>query len=444
MYRMKEMNGTMIRKIRNNWLPIVLTIAVLVSLGLSGLIWTNPSRYDRGHEASTSSGQSQLSNKTIADVFLPNQAVWTNKKGDQKLLYTKKSSLTKAIKTKVSGWDFGHISKVASKDNQSYLGYLNQRDALVLNYPDSVTTAIFNETFKQSLNQKKISKIDRIVIPLENARHIYLLHDSDASVYSVTVKNHSSLENIRKLMQEDADQVQVSEQFLNNRIILAFDNQTTLPIYSYLMTKQSDSSFTNSLLNSDSSYNIAVHKKDHITTYTDGTDKRMTINSKNGKAAYEDFLDENDRVADSQLLTKSFQQLSEIGVNLESMHYDNINLAKNRVTYRTYVECFPIFNQDGYGTVSLTYAKNGKQTYNFSLYGLEVPVPNSATQSVPATKDVIASLNRVGIKTKDISDMRIEYEWNSTRKSNTVVNLKPAYYVKYNGKWQNYQDLINR
>lgn len=434
------MSGTMIRRIRNNWLPIILTIAILVSLGLSWMIWTNPSRYDREHESSSTSGQSQLTSKTISDVFLPNQVVQTGKNGQQHLLYAKKSNLTDSIKKQVSHWQMGRVSKVTSGDEVKYLGTLNQKNALIMNYPDSITTSIFNETFKQSINQKKVKKIDRIVIPLNDPRSIYLLKDDGLTVYKARVSEHPGLGKIKKMVSQESERVKVAEQLLNKRIIIALPEQTTFPVYSYLMTKQSDSSFTNALLNSDSSYNVAVHKKGHVTTYTDGTDKRMKIDSKNGKASYEDFLDEDNRVADSQLLTKSFQQLSEIGVSLENIRYDSIDLGTNQVIYRTYVECFPIYNKDDYGTVMLRYARNGKQTYNFSLYSLEVPIPNDATQDIPSTKDVLSRLDRAG----KISDLRIEYEWGNSRKSNTVVNLKPAYYVKYQGKWSNYEELLNQ
>ena len=36
----------MINKLKANWLSIALTIVVIISLFLSGLIWTNPYQYE--------------------------------------------------------------------------------------------------------------------------------------------------------------------------------------------------------------------------------------------------------------------------------------------------------------------------------------------------------------------------------------------------------------
>lgn len=437
------MNGTMIRKIRSNWLPIVLTIAILVSLGLSFLIWTNPSRFGKEHDSSSSSSTSQLTSKTIADTFLPNQVVRNGKTGGQSLLYAKKSNLSSTVQAQVEKMAFGHITKISNGDDQRFLAVLNQKDALVLNYPSSITTSIFNETFKQSVNQKKISEIDQIVIPTNGSHEVYLLKDGSLTVYRVRIKGKPDYDKIKQVAKKSTERIKVDEQLLNKRVIIAFPKKTSVPVYSYMMTKTSDSSFTNALLDTSSSSSVSVHKKGSVTTYTDGSDKRMTINSKNGKATYENFLSRTDQVAENQFLTKSFKQLSKIGISLENIRYDEMSTKNLEVTYRTYVEDFPIYNDRGYGTVNFKYSKSGKQTYHFSLYSLEVPIPNNSKQSIPSTEDVLSSLNNAGIKTADIQDMRIEYEWGNSRKSNSVINLKPAYYVKYQGKWSNYETLIN-
>ena len=45
-------------------------------------------------------------------------------------------------------------------------------------------------------------------------------------------------------------------------------------------------------------------------------------------------------------------------------------------------------------------------------------------------------------KLKEITGMRIGYDWKTNQGSN-VVTLTPTYYLRYRGNWENYENLIN-
>lgn len=442
---MKGMNGKMIRRIRDNWLPILLTIAVLISLVLSWFIWTNPARYERGRESNTSS-QSQLTSKSISDIFLPTQVIKTSQNGSQYLLHAKKINLVLSLKQKLSKWKLGNVNRLTTQDQKQYQKYLMQENTVALNYPSQVSTTIFNKTFNQSVNKARIKQFNRIIIPLKDTNNIYLLSDKNLSVYRVHASKQPQYKQIKQLVNKKTEQYSVKEQVINNRFILTYPKSISMPSYSYLMSKQSANSFMTTLLNSASSAAVTVHKKDHVTTYANGSNKRMLVNTKNGTVSYENFGSSAKNISTiNGLLTKSFQQLSGIGVPLENIRYDHSNLTQKKVIYRGYVESFPIFNQTEYGAVQIKFLKSGEQKYFFSLYSLQVPVPNGTKQvELPATKTMLAQLEQVGVKTSKIKNIRLAYEWQTNKDSGMVIDLKPTYYIYYQNKWQNYSSLINQ
>lgn len=442
---MRGMNGKMIRRIRDKWLQIILTIAVLISLVLSWFIWTNPARYEHSRE-SDSSGQSQLTSKSISDIFLPTQVIKTKQNGTQYLLHAKKNNIILSLKQKLGKWELGSERKVTIENKKQYQKYLMKKNSIALNYPDQVSTSVFNDTFGQSINKRRVKQFNRIIIPLQHPNYIYLLSDQSTSVYRVHVTKRPQLNEIKKLVNSKKDQYRVKEQLINNQFMLTYPKSISMPTYSYLMNKQSANSFMTTLLNSVSSSSVSVHKKNHMTTYTDGSNKRMVVNTKSGAVSYENFTDTTKNIGSiNSLLTKSFQQLISIGVPLENIRYDYSSTDKNEVVYRGYVESFPIFNQTDYGTVQIKYLNNGEQKNFFSLYSLQVPVPNGTKQvSVPSTKDALANLEQAGVKTAKIKNMRLAYEWQTNKDSSMVIDLKPTYYVYYQGKWQNYTTLIDQ
>jgi len=172
-------------------LPMILTILVLLSVVLSVYIWMNPSRYERESKVSTTSSNSTLTTRTIDDIYLPTQLIYTNKQGKQSLLINKNVSLVSQFSEQLRKWDARSISKVRITSANSYKALLNGEETYVLNFPDSVTVSMFNTVFKQHLSSFKSSKFSRIVIPVNDANHIYLLNDNHHEIYSVRLKKKS-------------------------------------------------------------------------------------------------------------------------------------------------------------------------------------------------------------------------------------------------------------
>lgn len=436
----------MIRKILSNWLPIALGVVVVISLILSGLIWTNPAHYGKS-SGGDSGSSSQLTNKSIGDVYLPTQVVRTAKNGNKQLLYAQKNNLPLSLKQAISKWTLGHSTRVSTNNKRRYMKYINQSNTLMMNYPDNISTNIFNETFKQSINVKRVKRFSRIIIPLDSTTHVYLLDDKNYNVYRVAIKKQTQLTKIKQMLTSGVQRLNVQLSDLNGNVMLTFPEKISMPTYSYLLNKQTGNSFITTLMGtSNSSASVSQHKSGQTTTYTDGSSQRMVINNKSGRVTYENFdSDDKDYSTQNALLSSSFTQLTEIGVPLENIRYDSSKLSSKSVTYRGYVESFPIFNQTEYGAVHIKYNGDQGQKYTFSLYSLQVPVPNDNQKvELPSTADMLKQLSAVGIKSSQIKRIRLGYAWGTSVDDNKMIELKPSYFVYYKGSWLTYTDLIQQ
>lgn len=128
-------------KITKALLPIGLTIAVAISVTLSALIWTNPAQYERNRQRSLNNPTTELNTRPQKDVYLPTQVVHTDATGNQQLLNNRKINLTSEIRTALSNWKLGRISRVRDVSHTDYLNALKQKDSLLLSYASPITSS---------------------------------------------------------------------------------------------------------------------------------------------------------------------------------------------------------------------------------------------------------------------------------------------------------------
>lgn len=153
----------MTKRIKIKWLDIALATVVIISLILSGIIWTNPFQYD--HPRDTSSGNQNTSAQSIGDLYLPTQVVKNSSGQDQILLYSSRVNLVRQAQRQIKHWQLGRSVLVKNNNSDVYLSYLRQPDSLMLSYSDPVPATIFNETFAQTIDTSRIKQVDHILIP---------------------------------------------------------------------------------------------------------------------------------------------------------------------------------------------------------------------------------------------------------------------------------------
>ncbi|GEO66938.1 YycH family regulatory protein [Levilactobacillus spicheri] len=428
-------------KITKALLPIGLTIAVAISVTLSALIWTNPAQYERNRQRSSNNPTTELNTRPQKDVYLPTQVVHTDATGNQQLLNNRKINLTSEIRTALSNWKLGRISRVRDVSHTDYLNALKQKDSLLLSYASPINVKLFNTVFSSNVSLQN-TQFSRIMVPLNGDKHLYLLNDTNQEMYRVTVKSGAA-KPLRGILRENLFRIPIHMQWLNGSAMAYMPSSVTVPSYSYLVNHQSTDYFTTRLLNNGEATNVTAKKNKDNTIYSDGTSKQLTVYNKPGVALYEDYSAMQATLTFSQQLKASYQAVKTIGIPMENLRYYGYDGDNNTVTYRSFVEGFPIFNQSDYGAARIQILSQGVRRYNFSLYSLQVPVPNDKKSiTLPGTQAVIDQLTAAGYNRKKIGSIQLGYQWAASSVSDKVVDLTPTWYVNYDGTWKTYKQML--
>lgn len=428
-------------------LPIALLFAVIISMVLSWFIWTNkPARYERNKQDTvTSTGtQRDLSTKSIRDIYLPVQVIRTDGQGNQKLVNNRKVNLVTEIRDEMSKWQASSVREISSKSKSEYLRQLQTANTVLLNYDSNITVKIFNKVFNNQLKRIHNLQFNRIQFKSNDAKHVYLLNDTNFRIYRVNVKGQK-LKELKKVLSKNLVSDPVEFRMLKSKPTVFITKAMTMPRYSYMINKQDENNFVNRLMSNDSnSTDISIKKRKNVTTYDDGAYHRMEVNKKTGFVTYGDYSSMTPIKSYTKRLTQSYNDLKKIGIPMDNTRFYYYNKDTSSVAYRGFVEGFPIFNQAEYGTARIQLVGDSIRQYNFSIYSLQVPVPSrEKAKDIPTTQSMLDQLKAAGIDTNEISAVQLGYQWKQNKVSEEVIDLTPTWYIRYQGSWQTYESLLN-
>lgn len=435
----------MLAKIKDNWLAIILTIVVVISLILSGIVWVNPYRSDHRFfgDSGTSTGR-QVATQSMRDIYLPTQVIKTNGDQGQKLLYGQAKNSVLTARQSIERWRMHRLTRIESGRQNNYLNYLRLNNSVMLSYPSSVPMTIFNDSFNQNLNYNNLSRVDHIVIPLNKSNRInriYLLSDNNYRVFRVKVDN-ANIKAIKESLMGGSS-ISVDHKIYGGHPMVTYPHGVKLPNFGYQISKINPDSVSQTLMNNSSKQSTVTSQQEnnHI-VYQSGTSKRLVYDPAKGALDYENYVGRSDNFSYQQIFGHIYNQLASTSIPLDSLRYDSYNGKSESITYRSFVEGFPIFNDDGYGTVQIQNNHDGAERYHFSAYSLQVPVPvNNKKTVLPSSAVVFNGLRSVN-KLKEVTGIRIGYQWKTDQNTKTVT-LTPTYYIRYRNSWENYKSLIN-
>ncbi|WP_251545968.1 two-component system activity regulator YycH [Limosilactobacillus caecicola] len=435
----------MMTKIKDNWLTILLTIVVIISLVLSGIVWVNPYRTDhRFFGDNTSSSNKQMTTQSMRDIYLPTQVIRTGSNQGQHLLYGQPKNTVLTARQSIEKWRLRRLTRIESGRPNNYLNYLRLNNSVMLSYPQSVPMTIFNDSFNQNLNYNSLGKINHIVIPLDHSNRInriYLLSDDNYRVFRVKV-SYANIKAIRQSLRGGSS-ISVDHKIYRGHPIVTYPHGVKLPNFGYQISKLNPDSVSQTLMSSSNkSSSVTSKQENNQIVYQSGTSRQLVFSPAKGTIDYENYVGHTDQFNYQQIFGHLYNQLAGTSIPLDSLRFDAYSSKNESITYRSFVEGFPIFNENGYGTVQMQNNSDGAERYHFSIYSLQVPIPvKNKTTTLPSSAVVFNGL-RSSNKVKDISGMRIGYRWKNDQNSKTVT-LTPTYYLKYRGNWVDYETLMN-
>ncbi|GAA3199893.1 YycH family regulatory protein [Lentilactobacillus kefiri] len=425
-------------------IPLALTIAVVVSLTLSVVLWTNPANYRNNKQQTAQSPQTQQMIKPKRYVYTPVQALHTNADGTQQIMVNKLVNTVTEVKKTMHNYQNPKIKTLSKNSKVDYFRIANQTDSIMLNYSDTVSMRVVNYIVKNHFRKFPNYKINRIILPTNNSTKLYLLYDKNFTVYEVDVKKRS-LKPLKKVLKMDMRTQPASFKLLNNKPAVYVTTSVEMQPYKYLIDRQSDDYYVSRLLNTQDSTNVNVKRRRNMTIYGDQSSLQLMFNSRNRMGEFSDFRPNHNRKNLTSAIQDSYKNVTKLGLPMDNVRFFSYDPNTRAIMYRTYVEGFPVFRTSGFGTVSTRTLNSSAQRTIFSLDNLEVPLPsNKGYVSLPSTETMLKRLKDHGYNMKDLQKVRLGYTWKKDTTSPLLIDLNPDWYIYYHKQWRSYTSLMNQ
>lgn len=441
---MRRMHGM---KLSRYLLPFGLIIALAISLMFSYLIWINPATTQSVATSTSNSNEANsivnTTQKKFSDIYIPTSIVFNAEKKIYQLS-NDNVDLTILAKNQLANWKYGSVTRKKELSQEKYQAILEQSDAIVLSYSSSVTLGALNKVFGITATKYNNAGVSRIVVPLTSKNKIYLLNDAKQYVYTVKVKKSTQKKLLAMTLNKKYTRTEITYQKMGDKYIRNYTNGIRISQYSYLLNKETAGLFVTRLLGTNSSGSITTKEQTNETTYTDSATQRLTIKKKTGAVTYANYSSNSQTLSFNDYLNQGFYELKNIGVSLDDVRFANYDSSKHTVTFRNYISGYPVIADNNDGLYSVQLSNSGAERLEFSVYTLQIPVPAAGSAiELPATNYVIKRLLNYGYDSSKIKDIEIGYTWNDNVSSSQVIDLKPTYFVKYNGEWIDYEDMLN-
>ena len=412
------------------FIPILLTIAVAISIGLSYLLLFNPLSVYESINRSTNKVETEVVQPTsswkLADVLGPTAMVAYDGHGYYESRdLTALNSLLQALASEPT-----EIQDITVEKQASLWQQLVQQKHLELTFISAVPVNALQSYFTLREGRNLAYEIDRLIWLESEPTKLYLVNSSEQSYLVVTIKQQESLP---QLYQATLQGTEVEQVVVKQGVTYLPKKAVTLASEWYTLRKRSESKFLNTFFGS-ANYSITD-------TTNNNERKHKTYNLE-----LDWFTDTQHYVAKSetyqnraantttQLLLDSFSELEKYEQWNFGVRY--MTTSSHQLVYRRLLNSYPIVAN---GTIDYgaTWFEMTPKVTKFSGNLLELRA-HVADKSQPVTlataQEVMKTLAEQGVSLFDIDRIFIAYEWQKETENLQLVQLLPKWYIDYQGR----------
>lgn len=418
-------------KLGNRIVKVTLIVLILLSLFLSWKIWTKPA--NRGFQDRSNKVSEVVQKKPMTDVFVPTKLFYHENKGED-FFYTNKESVISSLQERVVNFEFGDIKELTRTEAAALL---EKEQIFSLVFPSEIPVALFTELHHLDLElpeEHKNMVFSRVTVSLLDET-LYFVNHAKTEAIEVPVKgDFKSLERLLQSKKNGYFKVNAPEDSLIN--IYYFTEEVELKIYSYIVATQSFTTFSKGFFNQSS--DLYSNEGENL-NLSNGEGESLTIENKTGEVTYFGKLQENHNQVSNKLYYDTFQYVENMGSALGNMRY--FSSKENEVTYRNYVEGFPVFGENMQGSLEAT-VQNKNIYIRANQETLQIPIPSEENVTLIPTAKLVEQLRDQGVDLDSIQDIQIGYKWQTNKETKQAVDLVPEWYIKYNNEWYTQPEVV--
>lgn len=427
-------------KLMERFVRFGLVAMIALSFFLTYLIWLSPTNRDLDTEKEMNSElQNEQNAKDSSEIFLPLRLTRISNENIQE---TNTESFIKRVQTLLSDADYQEAELIKYSTKEEYATAATLMNGIEMTYAAALPLEVYLTTFDVGLPTTNAIRRDRaflqIQIDLETEK-IRFLNRIEQTIIEADIT--SEVNDFQEIFRDDTaawvDVFRDSEL----KFYQYYTYETVkLPMFSYISafrpyTVFRDSFFTNpkNIRSNDASANLNIY---------DGSES-MNIRQNQQLVTYRGTTKIENTV---DMYDQSYRYIRGLGTNYGSLRL--FDQSQSMMDYRIFVEGFPIFSNQDEGRIQLNFSNNalGNQRIveiRAALNTIQVPIPSENERELPSSHSVVSNLIAYGADKELIEMIIVGYNWRNLEDSG-VVDLEPNWYVKYEGIWVQYHQLLNQ
>ncbi|MGB6179005.1 YycH family regulatory protein [Carnobacterium sp.] len=415
----------------------LLIVLILLSLVLMWAIWTGPNQYDVQPRNEQKALSSVTVKRQFARVFGPSQIV-LHESGKARM--TLKKDVLIASNKIFSEIELDELAEPINFSSEDYYKELNQSDNKIeWLYSKGIPFDVLDNLFTNLSDEYREKTFDRIYLSETNPSTIFFYDTTEKLLYT------SKIENIdQKQLVSTVHKKGIPYQFVEIKEV--GDNYIYLPIgeielscLTYMVEKQPNSLFIERLF--DDTSEVREKRSEKSVQYIDFISE-MRINEETNILNYYRNRSSSDLMPLTKTLLVSFKELMLYENWSDDIHFFDYNEQNNEVTYRRYIEGFPVFSSIGYGATSLTVVEEGMSRLQVPMVIAQTPISDQENKkTLVSGEELLRELTEKNYSMETIDDIKIGYTWTNNPESDRVINLEPNWYIYTEGNWISVQDL---
>lgn len=427
-------------KISEKIIRFGLIVLITLSLYFSYMIWIGSSNTKK----TTTDEELLVSNntqnyKTMSDLFVPMSLTWINQDKVQK---TNSETLIKQVQQLISAADYRRLSIEKFADDTAFSAALPIKNGIELSYYSPYLLNDYLETNELSLglsdNDGENLTFSKVQFDFEQQKIRFINYQDKKIAESKMTWDTAEVETTLKNSQVGWAEM-MAEPLLNEEQYLTKE-PIRLKKYSYYSSIQSQSLLREAFFTSPKDVKINDESSDIY--YYEGN-QNMTVNQTDQLVRFESNLASTE---EKDVFQQSAEYIGKLGNNLGNFRF--FDRSDSELSYRVFVEGYPVFSNGSQGLITVNIANNGEMgsrelTILASLNAIQVPIPSETEVELPSSASVQTTLLEKGADPKLLQLIIIGYHWEEI-KGASLVDLTPAWYVKYDGNWYTNQELLDK
>ncbi|SDQ05245.1 YycH family regulatory protein [Virgibacillus salinus] len=138
----------------------------------------------------------------------------------------------------------------------------------------------------------------------------------------------------------------------------------------------------------------------------------------------------------NELIERSIANINENNGWTDEFNLMGINMTSNTISYQMYYEGLPVFSNTNSSIIQQQFRGSELNQYSRPLFTLNNLLGGDDSMELRSGSDVVIYLeNSSRYKMENVNDIKVGYHL-SYRGSDDAVTLEPAWFIHYNGNWQ--------